>query len=144
MASAQGFGPPKPKKKGTSGTKKRKQAAAKYEDMQSEGLPEFDIFIRDRHKPNNWFPVGSVAVKRSSAIDAAIYQNEDELLKGALRLFPRLAKSRESLEYGYRLKDKLYADEPIAIAQPPAPKKALNLAKKVGGWFQSIGKRKPS
>ena len=142
MASAQGFGPPKPKKKSTSGTKKRQAAAAEYESMKADGLPEFNIYIRDRQKPKNWFPVGSVAVKRSSAIDAAIYQNEEDLLKGAFRLFPRLAKARESLDYGYRLKGELYADEPITVAKPPAPKQALNLAKKVGGWFQSLRKPK--
>ncbi|MGK7912343.1 MAG: HHL1-like protein [Synechococcus sp.] len=143
MASAQGFGPPKPKKTVSKGTKKRKAAAVKYENMRDEGLPEFNIYIRDRNKPKNWFPVGSVAVKRSSAIDAAIYQNEAELLQGALRIFPRLAKFRNSLEYGYRLKDELYADEPITVAKPPMPKQALNFAKTIGGWAQSVmGKRK--
>ncbi|MEM9535526.1 MAG: HHL1-like protein [Cyanobacteria bacterium P01_A01_bin.3] len=143
MASAQGFGPPKPKKTVSKGAKQRKAAAAKYETMQDEGLPEFNIYVRDRNKPKNWFPIGSVAVKRSSAIDAAIYQNETELLKGAFRLFPRLAKSRESLEYGHRLKDELYADEPITVAKPPVPKQAQNIAKAVGGWVQSlVGKGK--
>ena len=145
MASAQGFGPPKPKKTVSKGAKKRKKAATQYESMRDEGLPEFNIFIRDCNKPKNWYPVGSVAVKRSAAIDAAIYQNEEELLKGALRLFPRLAKSRESLEYGYRLKDELYADEPITVAKPPVPKRAQNIAKAVGGWVQSLagkGKKK--
>lgn len=145
MPSAQGFGPPKPKKTVSKGAKQRKKAATKYENMRDEGLPEFNIYIRDRNKPNNWFPVGSVAVKRSAAIDAAIYQNEEELLKGALRLFPRLSKSRDSLDYGYRLKDELYADEPIKVAKPPVPKQAQNIAKAVGGWVQSLvgkGKKK--
>lgn len=141
MAPSQGFGPPKAKKKRTESAKKRKQASSKYDSMQSEGYPEFNIFIRDASKPNKWFPVGSMAVQRSSAIDAAIFQNETDLLKGALRLFPRLNKCRNSLEYGYRLKDALYADEPITVAKAPAPKRAQNLVKQVGSWIKSQLKR---
>jgi hypothetical protein len=84
-------------------------------------LPEFNIYVRDRAKPKLWLFVCSMAVQRSDTIAAAIFQNETALRQGVLRLFPKLAKLRENLEYGYRLKDQLYRDEPIQIAQRPQP-----------------------
>ncbi|WP_017325858.1 HHL1-like protein [Synechococcus sp. PCC 7336] len=137
MAEQKGFGQSKPHKKKSASTQKRKAAATQYDKMQSQGLPEFNIYIRDRNKPQNWLPVGSVAVKRSAAIDAAIFQNEAELLKGAFRLFPRLAKRREQLEYGYRLKDELYADEAIQVAVRPVPNAVQKLTQMVGRWLKS-------
>ena len=144
MTSARGFGPPKParkKKKVSAGAKRRQEAASKYDEMKGSGFPEFNIFVRDRDKPKQWIPVGSVAVKRSAAISAAIFQNEDELLKGAFRLYPRLAKKRENLEYGYRLKDELYADEPITVAAPPPTKAVGNLANKVKGGLGKLARK---
>lgn len=123
MTTTKGFGKPtsKGKKKETEGAKKRKQASKQYETLKDKGLPEFNIYVRLPDRPNNWMPVGSMAVQRSSAISTAIFQNEADLCKGALRLFPKLTKRVDELEYGYRLKDKLYQDEPIQVAQRPQP-----------------------
>jgi hypothetical protein len=109
------------KKKASEAIKKRKAASNQYEKLKDSGSPEFNIYVRLPDKPDNWLPVGSMAVQRSSAINAAIFQNQEELLKGALRLFPKLSKRKHELEYGYRLKDPLYADEAIQLAQRPAP-----------------------
>ncbi len=135
-----GFGPsPDPqKKKASPGAQKRKAASKQYDKLRDEGLPEFTIFVRLPDKPDNWLPVGSVAVKRSSAINAAIFQNEEDLLKGAIRTFPRLAKHRDELEYGYRLKDKQFADEPIQLAVRPTPSVVQQAVEKARGWLQNF------
>lgn len=123
MSSPKGFSQSSgsEKKKASEANKKRKAASNQYEKLKDSGSPEFNIYVRLPEKPDNWLPVGSMAVQRSSAINAAIFQNQEELLKGALRLFPKLGKRKQELEYGYRLKDPLYADEAIQLAQPPVP-----------------------
>ena len=54
-------------------------------------------------------PVGGLAVPRSNSVDTAvsmaIFNNEDELLKGAFRRFPKLKTSKDKFEYGYRLRE---------------------------------------
>lgn len=121
MATPKGFGPAPSPKKPTQGAVQRKAAAHQYDELKKQGFPEFNIFVRLPEKPESWLPVGSLAVKRSSAINQAIFENQAELQKGAVRLFPRLGKRVGDLEYGYRLKDKAYQDEPIQAAIPPQP-----------------------
>ncbi|HEY9811438.1 MAG TPA: HHL1-like protein [Halomicronema sp.] len=120
MASSKGFGKVEPAKKVTKGAGKRAEAGKKYEEMKADGLPEFSVFVRVKDK-KNWFPIGSLAVNRSTMINRAIFENEDDLLQGAFRLFPVLKKSQNNLEYGYRLKGSEYADEPIEVAVKPVP-----------------------
>ncbi|MBF2029523.1 MAG: hypothetical protein IGS48_22635 [Oscillatoriales cyanobacterium C42_A2020_001] len=120
MASSTGFGKPKQAKQPSKTADKRVAASKQYDKMKSEGLPEFNIFIRVKDK-NNWFPVGSLAVNRSNQISRAIFEKEAELLQGAFRLFPVLRKSQNNLEYGYRLKE--FSDEPIQLAVRPEPGK---------------------
>lgn len=97
----------------------RAEASKTYDRMKTDGVPEFEIYIRIQDK-KNWFPVGAIAVKRSSMIHHAIYDNEEQLLQGAFRMFPVLQKNRANLEYGYRLKE--FKDEPIQVAVKPATK----------------------
>ncbi len=111
---AQGSGQSKKKKKEPN---KREAAASKYDEMKDKGLPEFNIFIRIKGK--EWVPAGSMAVERSNQISRAIFQQEAELLKGAVRLYPILRKFKDDLEYGYRLKE--FPDEEVTIAVLPAP-----------------------
>lgn len=115
MTTNPGFGKTQQKQK-TQGAEKRATAAKQYDKLKSKGLPEFNIYIRIKDK-KNWFPVGSLAVNRTSKINQAIFENEEELRKGAFRLFPVLRKNQNQLEYGYRLKE--YNDEPIQLAEPP-------------------------
>ncbi|MFM7600846.1 MAG: HHL1-like protein [Pseudanabaena sp.] len=96
---------------------KREVAASKYDEMKNKGLPEFNIFIRIKGK--EWVPAGSMAVERSNLISRAIFQQEAELLKGAIRLYPILRKFKDNLEYGYRLKE--FPDEEITVAVLPEP-----------------------
>lgn len=96
---------------------KHQVAANKYDDMKDKGLPEFNVFIRIKGK--EWVPAGSMAVQRSNQISQAIFQQEAELLKGAIRLYPVLRNFKDNLEYGYRLKQ--FPDEEITVAVLPEP-----------------------
>lgn len=96
---------------------KHQVAANKYDDMKGKGLPEFNVFIRIKGK--EWVPAGSMAVQRSNQISQAIFQQEAELLKGAIRLYPVLRNFKDNLEYGYRLKE--FPDEEITVAVLPEP-----------------------
>jgi hypothetical protein len=134
---AQSSGVPKKKKQTTN---KHQVAANKYDEMKDKGLPEFNIFIRIKGK--EWVPAGSMAVERSNQISQAIFQQEDALLKGAVRLYPILRKYKENLEYGYRLKQ--FPDEEVTIAVLPEPtigdkvKYAFTKAKE---YFNSVTKK---
>jgi uncharacterized iron-regulated membrane protein len=120
MATSAGFGKPKdkaPPKPPSKGAKQRAEAAQRYDKYKTAQMPEYEVYIRIQDK-KNWFPVGAIAVKRSSQINAAIFANEAELLKGAFHAFPVLKKNQGNLEYGYRLKE--FKDDPIELADRPA------------------------
>ena len=88
----------------------------------------------DGSETSEWMPVGGLAVPRSNSVDTAvsmaIFNNEDELLKGAFRAFPKLKTSKDKFEYGYRLRE-FPEDEVRAIAHhaasllPPRTRTAL-------------------
>lgn len=140
MSSNQGFGKPKTPPKVSQRSAKRADAAQQLDKMKAEGLPEYEVYVRVKDK-KQWFPVGAIAVKRSSQIHQAIYANQDELLQGAFRLFPILRKNQANLEYGYRLKE--FKDDPIEVAiEPTGPSMAglsatlSQLKDRVSGLFQ--------
>lgn len=114
-----GFGKAKPEPKISKRSVERARASKQYDEMKADGIPEFEIYIRIKDK-KNWYPVGAIAVKRTSLINHAIFDNEAQLLQGAFRMFPVLQKNRDNLEYGYRLKE--FKDEPIQVAVQPAAK----------------------
>lgn len=116
MASNLGFGERKVQPKPSKRSQERQKAAQQYEKMKSDGTPEFEAYIRIAGK-KQWYPVGVIAVKRSSQINRAIFDSKEQLLQGAFRLYPILKKHQNQLEYGYRLKE--FKDEPIQLATPP-------------------------
>lgn len=117
MTTQIGFGKVQPQKQAAKKNKaKRTAAAQKFNEMKKTGLPEFNIFVRIKGQ-KNWFPAGSMTVNRSSLINQAVFEQEEELLKGVFRLFPKLRKHQSELEYGYRLKE--FKDEPIQLATRP-------------------------
>jgi hypothetical protein len=116
MTTNLGFGKPQPQTKAPKRSTERTKAAKQYDKMKADGTPDFEIYIRIQGK-KNWYPVGAIAVKRSSQINQAIFGSQDELLQGAFRLYPILRKHQNQLEYGYRLKE--FKDEPIQLAVPP-------------------------
>jgi Family of unknown function (DUF6523) len=121
MTNSRGFGKEKPQPKISKRSEERAKASKQFDTMKSDGVPEFEVYMRTKNS-KNWFPVGAIAVKRTSLIHNAIYDNEAQLLQGAFRAFPILQKNRDNLEYGYRLKE--FKDEPIQVAVKPEAKVA--------------------
>lgn len=116
MTKNLGFGKTPPKPQPSKRSSDRADASKQYEKMKTDGLPDYEVYIRVQGK-KNWFPVGVIAVKRSSQIDEAIFANQADLLQGALRIYPVLKKNQGQLEYGYRLKE--FKDDEIQLAVPP-------------------------
>ena len=108
-----GFGKMSPKPQPSKRSSERAEASQQYEKMKTDGLPDYEVYIRIQGK-KNWFPVGVIAVKRSSQINQAIFANQADLLQGALRIYPVLKKHQGQLEYGYRLKE--FKDDEIQLA----------------------------
>ena len=143
MTTQQGFGKVQPRKKTGKGTAKREEAAQKYEKMKEGEMPEFHIFMRIQGK-KNWFPVGSLMVNRTSKINQAIFDTEEELRQGGFRLFPILRKNQQHLEYGYRLKGKEYAEDPIELAVRPPEKQPNFIQSAIAKLKESFsGNRNP-
>lgn len=136
MTKSLGFGKTQPAPKPSKRTAERKEAVKQYDKMKSDGIPDFEIYIRIQGK-KAWYPVGSLAVKRSNLINRAIFDSQEQLLQGAFRLFPVLRKNQNQLEYGYRLKE--FKDEPIQLAIPPEPpvqSAIAGLRERVTGLFK--------
>lgn len=130
-----GFGEKPPEKKESARTKQRKRASEQYDKMKTDGVPEYEVYMRAMGT-KQWFPVGAIAVRRSSQISRAIYHSEADLLQGAFRAFPVLKKNQGNLEYGYRLKE--FKDDDIQVAVKPTPRSErglLGLVNNVKGLF---------
>lgn len=133
MPTNLGFGKTQPKPQPSKRAVERTEAAKQYEKMKTDGLPDYEVYIRIRGK-KNWFPVGVIAVKRSSQINQAVFSNQADLREAAFRLYPVLRKNQSQLEFGYRLKE--FKDDDIQVAVEPQSKlqsggigAALNQAK---------------
>ena len=77
------------------------------DDLKSSGAPEYTVLVRTLDAagtPSSWYAVGAIAVPRSTsedtALSMAIFNNEDALLKGAFRAYPKLKASTDKFEYG--------------------------------------------
>ncbi len=116
MTEPAGFGKKTPKKPKSQRTQQREKASKQYDKMKTDGLPEYEVYVRGSGT-KQWFPIGVIAVRRSSQISRAIYHSEADLLQGAFRAFPMLKKYRDNLEYGYRLKGE--KDDDIEPAMKP-------------------------
>jgi Family of unknown function (DUF6523) len=140
MTQPAGFGKPKnpPKKPPSAGAQQRAKAAKQYDEMKTTGMPEYEISLRIVGQ-QQWLPIGAIAVRRSSQIHAAIYANEEPLLKGAYHRMPALKKNRANLnlEYGYRLKE--FKDDPVQVAVRPADNVAGKLQTAIGNIGDAIG-----
>ncbi len=123
MSEPKGFGK-KPEKKVSKRTKERTKASKQYDKMKTDGLPEYEVYMRAKGT-KQWFPVGAIAVRRSSQISRAIYHSEADLLQGAFRAFPVLKKSKDNLEYGYRLKGEKDDDIETAVPQRSRSERGL-------------------
>ncbi|OUS46736.1 hypothetical protein BE221DRAFT_191737 [Ostreococcus tauri] len=81
-------------------------ASARYDDIVAAGGVVFEVFVRAKG-PNQWFPVGPLAVKSPRAVKREIWAAEQPLRTAALKMYPALAKPPAfgNLEYGYRERD---------------------------------------
>ena len=141
--AAKGFGkaaPPPPPKPKTAGAAKRDAAGKAFDDLKATGAPEYMVFIRTvdaAGTASDWNPVGGIAVPRSNseeqALAMAIFNNEDDLLKGAYRAYPKLKVTSDKFEYGYRMRE--FPDDPIKIADPEATKESDN---PLVNWFNQL------
>ena len=135
MAEPVGFGKKTPKKPKSERTKQREKASKQYDKMKTDGLPEYEVYVRGAGS-KQWYPIGAIAVRRSSQISRAIYHSEKDLLQGAFRAFPVLKKSKDNLEYGYRLKGETEDDIELAVKQRDRSERGLlGLVNSVKGLF---------
>uniref|UniRef100_A0A7S0BGY8 Uncharacterized protein n=1 Tax=Rhodosorus marinus TaxID=101924 RepID=A0A7S0BGY8_9RHOD len=95
----------------------REAAEARLEKMRKAGMPEYSIWLRQKGE-DQWFPVGSLAVQRSSSINEAIFKNEEALWQGARRQYPKIAGKEEETEIGYKLSQ--FPDENVRLAVRPS------------------------
>merc|ERR1711990_965187 len=124
----------------SAGAAKRDKAAQAFDDLKASGAPEYMVLVRtvdSAGEPSKWYPVGGIAVPRSSsedvALSMAIFNNEDDLLKGAFRSYPFLKKSEHKFEYGYRIKE--FEDDPVKVANKEATEESTN---PVMQWFNAL------
>ena len=140
MSEPKGFGE-KPEKKVSKRTKERTKASKQYDKMKTDGLPEYEVYMRAKGT-KQWFPVGAIAVRRSSQISRAIYSSQEDLLQGGFRAFPVLKKSKDNLEYGYRLKGE--KDDDIETAVPPRDRSERGLQGALRGLKGLFGSKSES
>ena len=122
VPATKGFGAPL-KKAPTKEEEPKDEGTLKYERDQKRGVPEYNIFMRPTNgTEETWVPVGSMTIPRDTQPVFAIYEVEQELLKGTFKLYPKLkafydvrkeADKASTFEYGYVLK--AFPDEPIKV-----------------------------
>jgi Family of unknown function (DUF6523) len=139
MSEPAGFGKKTPKKPKSERTKQRDKASKQYDKMKTDGLPEYEVYVRGEGT-KQWFPIGAIAVRRSSQISRAIYHSEADLLQGAFRAFPMLKKYKASLEYGYRLKGE--KDDDIELAKKERDRSERGLMGAINGIKGLFGGKK--
>lgn len=149
MASDQkGFGAPsnKPTRKPSPAEQRRNAASARYDKMAAAGMPEYSIWMRLKEVPDAppgddgeiepmpWLPVGCLSVPRSSQVSTAIFDTEEDLMQGAVRLYPNLQNQpRDNIEFGYQLRE--FDDEEIRLAERENDTGIQGTLRK---WFRSI------
>ena len=87
-------------------TKAEIEAEEKFDAIVAEGGAIFEVFIRARG-PNQWFPVGPMAVKNPRSIKSEIWAAEEPLKRAGFRMYPKLLAfpANGKVEYGYRERD---------------------------------------
>jgi hypothetical protein len=126
--STKGFGKPRESapERPPSGAKAARDAAAeRLDSMRQQGLPEFSVWVRlleEKETPDApdfpWLPVGSICVPRSGNIEKAIFDVEEDLMKGVYKLFPNMKGKEDQLQFGWQNKE--FTDEDIRVAVRPS------------------------
>ena len=81
-------------------------ASERFDAIVAKGGAVFEVFARAAG-PNQWFPVGPIAVERPRDVKKEIWKAEEPLRKAAFKMYPALAKPPAfgRIEYGYRERD---------------------------------------
>jgi len=81
-------------------------AGDRFDEIVARGGIVVEVFVRAAG-PNQWFPVGPLAVLSAKAIKREIWAAEEPLRKAAFKMYPALAKPPAfgRVEYGYRERD---------------------------------------
>jgi hypothetical protein len=128
--ASKGFGAPKAK---VEKPEEEKDAGTMtYEAQAKRGVPEYNIFLRPTNgSVEEWVPVGSMTIPRDTSVAKAVFEVEQELLKGAFKLYPKLkafydvrAEKDGVFEYGSCLK--AFPDEEIKVLTKEVPKESGN------------------
>ncbi|CAN8069007.1 unnamed protein product [Agarophyton chilense] len=108
--------------------------------LPEDGTPVFTVFVRSQ-RAKLWYPLGAVKGdnRSKSLVDAlkggfakGMYENaldkgiaqtvygkdKDRFLQNALRMYPQLKKSQNSLEFGYKVAAKDLEEKPIKFVGP--------------------------
>lgn len=149
MASEQkGFGSPskKPSRRASQGEQRRRAASDRYDRMAAAGMPEYTIWMRLKEVPDApqgddgeveqmpWLPVGCLSVPRSSQVSQAIFDAEQDLMQGAIRLFPNMQNQpRDNIEFGFQLRE--FDDEEIRVAQRESE---IGIQGTLRRWFRAL------
>jgi len=82
------------------------QKGDQFDEMAADGKPVYAVFVRAAG-PNQWFPVGPMAVDNESSIVPAIFSAEKDIVSASLRMYPAMIPKAKDpgLQYGYRLRD---------------------------------------
>lgn len=95
-------------------------ASEKYDAMLAEGGIVYEVFIRAKG-PNQWFPVGPMAVKQDWMIVPEMWNAEEAMKKAGFKMYPALMRAPcfGKVEYGYRERDdsKKVTEEEIRAQQ---------------------------
>ena len=78
-------------------------ASERFDAIVAKGGAVFEVFACAAG-PNQWFPVGPIAVERPRDVKKEIWKAEEPLRKAAFKMYPALAKPPAfgRIEYGYR------------------------------------------
>ncbi|MEL7475438.1 MAG: HHL1-like protein [Cyanobacteria bacterium J06555_12] len=57
MSEPKGFGKKTPKKPKSARTAKREKASKQYDKMKTDGLPEYEVYVRGTGS-KQWYPIG--------------------------------------------------------------------------------------
>jgi hypothetical protein len=114
-----------------------------------DGLPVFNLFVRSA-RANMWYPCGSfkgdeksralasnykdngllagISKKQlDSGIEGSLYRDLPKLNESIFRAYPQLRKSKDELQYGYKLAfEGLPENEPICVVTPKEQKGVLD------------------
>lgn len=134
-------------------------ASAKYDTMLEEGAIVYECFIRAKG-PNQWFPVGPMAVKQDWMIVPEMWKAEADMKKAGFKMYPALLRAPcfGKVEYGYRVRDdaakvteeqireaegKLNPFEDVKLLEPNAdgsgPSAEKSLMDKFNEWMNPFG-----